>query len=131
MRDLMKKYGYYEFNDGNLYIEITDEKIIRPTMTNVLISFSGNVIILTATKFFYKFFWEEKYWDDWKDKVDLEGKSVEDVTRKTLILRKRVVKNDIWLKFKKTEELHLESTNWTLKILDFENGKLLKKDFNE
>ena len=125
MRDLMKKYGYYEFNDGNLYIEVTDEKLVRPDFKDTLISFSGNVIILTATKQFYKFFWEEKYWDDWKDKVDLDGKSVEDVTRLTRFRKKRVI-NVNWLKLKETEEVHFESTNWTLKILDFETGNLLK-----
>lgn len=133
MRDLMKKYGNYEFNKGNLYIEITDDEIVRPNLTNVLISFCGSVIILTATEHFYDYFssiftydWNEKY----IERYDLAGKNISDFTRKTLIFRKIVVKDNIWLKFKKTEELHLESTNWTLKILDFENGKLLKKDFD-
>lgn len=133
MKELMKKYGYFNIHHGNLYISVSDKKedYKNPDLTDVVISFSNNVIIMTATLHYYthfssffKYDWKKSY----EEYYDLEGRTINDITRVTWLLRRRVLKGDIILKKKKTEEIHYESSNWTLKILDFETGNLLKSN---
>ena len=126
MKELIKKYGYYNFDKGNFYVEVSDKELVRLTLKDIVISFSNDIIILTATKHFYYYSSFEDFgligrisWEKGDENYyDLEGKSIDDVTRKSWFLRKRYLKSSICLKLKKTEEFHIESSNWTLKILD-------------
>jgi hypothetical protein len=50
MKELTKKYGYYYFADGSLYIEVSDKELVRPNLKDIVINFSNNIIKLKETK---------------------------------------------------------------------------------
>ena len=132
MKEIKAKYGRYDFCKGNNIFYLTEEKVITQNYIllediNIIIREDGTLEINSKSYRYDEFYpiFSDYYWSDRMLEIyDLEGRNIEDFTKKTpryffnYITGKRYKRIKPYTSLRRKDsdkDYHLKTSNWTIK----------------